>query len=528
MIIKRLEIISFGKFSNKVIEFSDGLNIIFGNNESGKSTVISFIYAMFYGFGDNRGKTLSLREKYTPWSGGICDGKITVHTDDGKNICIYRKAGNVKKYDILRVYDLDTGEEYNTTPEDIIGVGQDTFFKTICIKQLSSAFEGNNDEITQRLSNIASGGDEAVNYEKAQKILEGIRREIQPQRGQGGELTSITNKLAEAQRTQMARSSLKTELQSLDTIITQTENEVSRLTEKESILKDKDCTLEIARIQGRLEEMQKKTPQKGNTAYSIAGLLCLVLSAVAMFLDFSFFYLFLPLSLVFFAIGFIKRNPSANNNLKDTEAELQRLIEKKKISDKEKEAVSNAFNEARKRLEELKIRKESISLSLSEESADTYSLTEKKKRLEAKLRSVTISMEALKRAHENMQKNFTPALNKKASEYFSYIAGGKYSRIFCDKEFGVMIEEALPRESGFFSGGTVDQLYLSVRLALTDMLYGDESCPILLDQPFLQYDKVRKERAIKLLANLPHKRQILLFTSDESLISTNKATEILT
>lgn len=526
MIIKKLEIISFGKFSNKVMEFSDGLNIIFGNNESGKSTVISFIYAMFYGFGDNRGKTLSLREKYTPWNGGVCEGKITVLTDKGKNICIYRKAGNVKKYDILRIYDADTGEEYQINPEDIIGVGQDTFFKTICIKQLSSAFEGNNDEITQKLSNIASGGDEALNYEKAQKILEGIRREIQPQRGQGGELASITNKLAEAQRVQMSKNSLKTELQSLDTLITQTENEVSRLAEKENILKNEDCTLEIARIQGRLEEMKKKNSQKGNTPFYVAGILCLGISVVARFR--YFFYLFLPLSLVFFAIGFIKRNPAANNNLKETETELQRLMWKKKISDKEKEAVSKALYEAGKRLENLKIRKESISLSLSEESVNTDILTEKKKKLEAKLRTVTISMEALKLAHENMQKNFTPALNRMASEYFSYIAGGKYSRIFCDKEFGVMIETDLPRESGFFSGGTVDQLYLSVRLGLTDMLYGDLSCPILLDQPFLQYDKARKERAIKLLENLHHKRQVLLFTSDESLISANKATEILT
>ena len=525
MIIKRLEIISFGKFSNKVMEFSDGLNTIFGNNESGKSTIIGFIYAMFYGFGDNRGKTLSFREKYTPWSGGACEGKIIVLTDDEKNICIYRKAGNVKKYDILRVYDADTGEEYQINPEDIIGVNQDTFFKTICIKQLSSAFEGNNDEITQKLSNIASGGDEALNYEKAQKIFEGIRREIQPQRGQGGELTSITNKLAEAQRIQIAKSSLKTELQSLDALVTQTENEVSRLSKKESYLKDEDCTLEIARLQGRLEEMKKRNL---HTQFLVLGVLSLVIFSVAMFIDSNFTYLFLPLSLVFFAIGFIKRNPSANNNVKDTEAKLQRLIEKKEISDKEKEAVSKALDEAKKRLQELKIRKESISLSLSEESADTDTLSEKKKRLEAKLHAVTISMEALKRAHENMQKNFTPELNKKASEYFSHIAGGKYSRIFCDKEFGVMIETELPRESGFFSGGTVDQLYLSVRLALTDMLYGDGSCPILLDQPFLQYDKVRKERAIKLLENLSHKRQVLLFTSDESLISANKATEILT
>ncbi len=528
MIIKKIEIISFGKFSNKFMEFSDGLNIVLGNNESGKSTIISFIYAMFYGFGDNRGKTLSLREKYTPWSGGVCEGKITVLTDDGKNICIYRKAGNAKKYDLLRVYDADTGEEYQINPEDIIGVGQDTFFKTLCIKQLSTAFERSNDEIVQKLSNITSGGDETLNYEKAQKILDGIRREIQPQRGQGGELSSITGKIAEAQKIQMTKMGLRSELQSVEALLLQTESEVSKLSQKEVMLKDENSTLKLARLQGRLEEMQRNSSQKRNTPFFSGGIISILLFAVAMLLKFNYSFLLLILSLVFFVIEFIKRKPSANNNIKDIEAEIQMLTAKKEASEKEKEAVSKALFEAKKKMESLKIRKETLTLSLSEKGIDTDGLLEKKKNLEAKLRTVTVTMEALKRAHENMQKNFTPALNKKAAKYFSLISGGKYSRIFCDKEFGVMIETDLPRESGYFSGGTVDQLYLSVRLALIDMLYGNLSCPIILDQPFLQYDKIRKERAVNLLKTLPQNRQTLLFTGDESLNSFNKVTEILT
>jgi len=528
MIIKKIEIVSFGKFSNKTIEFSDGLNVIFGNNESGKSTIINFIYSMFYGFGDNRGKTLSLREKYTPWSGGVCEGKITVVTDDGKNICIYRKAGNAKKYDILRVYDTDTGEEYSKTPEEIIGVGHDTFFKTLCIRQLSSAFEGNNEEIIKKLSNISSSGDETLNYEKAQKILEGIRREIQPQRGQGGELASVTSRIAEAKKMQLAKSSLKAELQSVNTLIDQTEKEVSGLTKKENFLKNEDCTIEIARLQGRLEEMHKKSSQKEISLFYWAGILCLIFFAITMLLGFNYSYLLLPLSLVFFIAGFIKRKPIANNNPANTEAELQKLMKNQETNNKEKEAVSSSLFEAKKKLENLKIRKESLLISLSGKETDTDTLLQKKQKLEAKLHTVTIAMEALSNARENMQKNFTPALNRTASEYFSYISGGKYSRIFCDREFGVMIETDLPRESGFFSGGTVDQLYLSVRLALTDMLYGDTICPIFLDQPFLQYDNERKERAINLLENLKHKRQVILFTSDETVNSANKETEILT
>jgi len=127
-----------------------------------------------------------------------------------------------------------------------------------------------------------------------------------------------------------------------------------------------------------------------------------------------------------------------------------------------------------------------------------------------------------------MQKNFTPQLSRKASEYFSIITGGKYSRIFCDEDLGVKIEGSIPRESSFFSGGTVDQLYLSVRLALIDMLFKEKTCPLILDQPFIQYDEDRKTKAVALLEKMPKNRQILLFTSDKNLNSSNKQTEILT
>ncbi len=528
MIIKKLEIISFGKFTNKILEFSNGFNIVFGNNESGKSTIINFIYAMFYGFGDNRGKTLSLREKYTPWSGGVCEGRITLLTDVGTNICIYRKAGNAKKYDLLRVYDADTGEEYHKTPEEIIGVGADTFFKTLCIRQLSSVFEGNNDEITQKLSNISAGGDETINYEKAQKILETVRREIQPQRGKGGELSAITNKIAEIEKSQFSANRMKTELQSVEVLISQTHKEVALLKERAEKLRERDCTTKIAHLQGRLEEMQKHSSAKGSIPFFLTGILSLLLFGVGSFLSLDYSFILLPVSILFLVTGFIKRNNSANNNIKSIEAELNKLSMEKEIFDKDNESLKRALHESEKKLGNLKTRKESLSLSLTNDEISPEKFIDKKKKLEAKLHAVTVSMEALRRAHEKMQKNFTPALNKKAAEYLRRISGGKYSSIFCDKEFGVMIETDLPRESGFFSGGTVDQLYLSVRLALVDMLYQDSSCTILLDQPFLQYDKIRKENAVKLLESLPLTRQILLFTSDESLNSTNKTTEILT
>lgn len=68
MQIKKLQINNFGKLNNKNIELNNGINVIFGENESGKSTLLKFITSMFYGASKNKnGKRISDFEKYTPW-----------------------------------------------------------------------------------------------------------------------------------------------------------------------------------------------------------------------------------------------------------------------------------------------------------------------------------------------------------------------------------------------------------------------------------------------------------------------------
>ena len=56
MFIKELNLKAFGKFVRKSIYLKDGLNLVYGNNEAGKSTVHSFIEMMFYGARDNKNK----------------------------------------------------------------------------------------------------------------------------------------------------------------------------------------------------------------------------------------------------------------------------------------------------------------------------------------------------------------------------------------------------------------------------------------------------------------------------------------
>ncbi len=69
MFIKKIQINNFGKLKNKEIEFKSGINVIYGENESGKSTLLDFISSMFYGINKNKnGKEISNYDKYLPWN----------------------------------------------------------------------------------------------------------------------------------------------------------------------------------------------------------------------------------------------------------------------------------------------------------------------------------------------------------------------------------------------------------------------------------------------------------------------------
>src|SRR5665647_43219 len=84
MIIKKITIHNFGKHTNLELLLSDGLNIIYGKNETGKSTIQSFIKAMFYGI-DSRSRSLrdNERKKFLPWNEGKMSGELTFIGTDG-------------------------------------------------------------------------------------------------------------------------------------------------------------------------------------------------------------------------------------------------------------------------------------------------------------------------------------------------------------------------------------------------------------------------------------------------------------
>lgn len=143
-------------------------------------------------------------------------------------------------------------------------------------------------------------------------------------------------------------------------------------------------------------------------------------------------------------------------------------------------------------------------------------LEEEHARVEEELEALTIALDELALADEEMQSEFSPALAKSAAAALSRLTGGAYTELTLDRELNALVRcagEPVLHESAFLSRGTADQLYLALRLALCDMLLGGEDpCPIVLDDALINFDDVRMGYALDYLAELAQHRQILLFS----------------
>ena len=130
--------------------------------------------------------------------------------------------------------------------------------------------------------------------------------------------------------------------------------------------------------------------------------------------------------------------------------------------------------------------------------------------------ALTLALEALDRADSALQSRFSPSLNRRAGEILSKLTGGRYDGVSLTRDFEATAAEAgsiLPRRALALSRGTLDQLYLAVRLAICQLaLPGEDPAPLVLDDALTNFDDGRMALALQYLLELSQTRQILCFT----------------
>jgi uncharacterized protein YhaN len=213
LIIKELYIAEFGGIKDKKIEFGNEnmLNIIYGENESGKSTVFLFIKFMLYGL-QRKSQTNTERERSLSWSGGVASGSLVL-IHNGKEYRIERTFSDRSRGEKLVILSLDSGTSVTTDKapgEYFLGVPREVFESSACVGQMRSG-EINGEKTAQSLSNMLSSADESIDTSSVLKELNTIRTSYLHKNQGGGSLyedeskiNSLKIKLDEAKNASLA------------------------------------------------------------------------------------------------------------------------------------------------------------------------------------------------------------------------------------------------------------------------------------------------------------------------------------
>lgn len=274
MKIKNIKVNAYGNIENKDINLEEGINIIHGANESGKSTLLNYIISIFYGISRNKdGKALSDYEKYKPWNSNEFSGRISYKLEDGEKYEIFRdfnkknpKIYNDKLEDISDRFETDKKDGSKFFIEQM-GIDKQMYLSTVVSTQEEVRLdEKNQNMLIQKIANLAGTGEDNVSYKKALiKLQEKIRDEIgtnktsqKPVNRIEKEIVEINNKIVETEKYRNRKYEIDAEKEQILSELKELEQQKQILQELQNSMKSEEET------KNRLEIREKN--RKDNIA----------------------------------------------------------------------------------------------------------------------------------------------------------------------------------------------------------------------------------------------------------------------
>ena len=585
MKIKNLKINGFGKLKDQEISFQEGINVIYGENEAGKSTLLKCITAMLYGLSKNKnGGTIPEIEKYEPWNNEEFSGKISYELDTNETYEVYRefkkknpKIFNKNLEDISKEFNVDKtkGIEFF---KDQVGIEEEIFTSSVITKQAEVKLdEKEQNTLIQKISNILGTGEDTTSYTT---IINKLRKKLNDEVGTANTkerpINIVENRIQklilqkeELHKYQIDKFDIDERITSINEEIEKLNKDLDRLREaniEKDKLKDNENRININKelinnIQNDIEtlnEEKKEYKIKENKKISKITLAFMVillvgLAVLLMLIPNIYVKVAIVLAYVIYIIyGTIKvsiRN-KANKEIKSKRIEIKerikileenkerQLIELEKIEKeynnklveiKNKSGIvdlnnllelindkQKSINEASINLHTLKIDNDNVIPKLEELvniQEELESLKEEKKDLELKRDNIRRTIEYLEIAYNKMKEQITPKFTEELSKVMERISNSKYKNVRINTNGEIIVEqkngEYIKLEN--LSIGTVDQLYLSLRLATVKEIT-KENMPIILDEAFAYYDDNRLENILNYLANEYNNKQVIIFT----------------
>ena len=484
MKIREINIQNFGKITGKSYSFSDGINIVYGENESGKSTIHTFIKSMFFGLERGKGRAANndTFTKYEPWENPNFYSGALKFESGGKLFCIYR---NFDKYTrSVKLYCQDDGEELSIEKGDLDmlldDMSESIFENTVSIGQLKA-------EPSQPLSvalknyatNCYSSGGGDIDQSAALEFLRKRKKEIQREID------------IELKKRQEEREHLELEASYVWRDIHKLQEEIEELEEEIEHRKSK-------------EETEKEVPVRKWRIHPAVFLVFIILIALPFGLI-SRPWNYLVSIIIFLACGnYVWSRLKVGK--KQIKTESERILEEISGESETLEKLIWGKEYAVTDLREKQIQHDNIKEQLQEMDI----LSETIYQMEQRKLAVTIAEQKIQMLSERMQEKLKDILNDKASKILSVITNGKYTHIYIEEtlKMSVLAEEKIVNVDRL-SRGTLEQIYFAIRMAATELLQKEEQ-PVILDDTFVYYDDARLKSTLEWLSE--NKEQVIIFT----------------
>ena len=505
MRILEVQIRNFGKFSDKTLRFHQGMNILTGANEVGKTTIVSFICGMFYGIEKQRGRA-SGKDEYSlrqPWENPAYFAGVIRFESGGKIFRLERSFHTGEKRAVL-VCETD-GEELSIEDGDLgvllEGMNETAFRNTLYISQGSSATQaGLADEVRRYMTNIQSAGDSEIDVNRALAKLEEQRKILEGEKKK--KLVHITE---QCQKIQMKLDYVQQEIESLQETIL----------EREAAARRAKTEWEKSMGSQRVWEAQEQEPKswikkKSEFLLLLMGLLAVISCVLVPGVWLK--GLTLIVWLVLFGTYWWRRKCSDQKEGKldkENSDELQRQQEKERVHILEQECqrLMWQLDHLKQEIREKETIRDNLRENIEEIQQESHNSCYPDEELEA----VKLAVSSIKEVSRELYQRSSDQLNRRVSEILCTITEGRYTSIFLDEALRVRINtpnKLLSIEQ--VSRGTMDQIYFALRMAAGELLCKGEPMPIILDDAFAMYDEKRLRQTLKWLIGTG--RQVLLLT----------------
>lgn len=594
-----LHISGFGKFHDRDITFEDGLNVVYGHNETGKSTLHTFIRCMLFGLERGRGRAAKndLYSKYEPWENkAVYGGRLRLEQDG----TVYRIERNFQKdQKSLSIVNETLGKEMEPTgafmDQLLCGLNEISYTNTISIGQLKSATDsGMVTELRNFIANMNTSGNMALNITKATAHLKARRKEFERQL-EPDAARSYASLVSEIRGIEKDISAPEYENQLLT--YQNMRSQVNRLLnekqqERESLLQ------KIAKGRQALEGAQF-TDETSITSYqaealntyskyqltraasekksrTVLAVICLILSVI--FVGTSGYLAALgtdnplaqtlgiqPLLLLLGSVAALcitavlgcvlllnskrlKTETAMNSKIlqeifsrhlgdstisdealtafkarMEEFLRLSQILVQSEQSVQEKASEITALQEqastcddaiSRQQRTQWELEKKLDHLARCKDQVEALKQTlAENERIREEITAIDLALDTMTELSATIRDSFGLYLNKTASDLISGITGGIYNSMSVDENLNIFMNtrtKLVPVDQ--VSSGTMDQIYLALRLAAAKLIQsGHDEMPLIFDDSFVLYDDDRLKTALKWLA-CAFDGQIIIFT----------------